>query len=304
MASTKETDSPINHIRNPVKVERNESFAQGHTFPLFPFRPSSTFSRSGARRELTVAVDDIAVKQGVQIRPYGPETPSFAPKFKKSSTYMSANTPRVRSVLLNESLGPADYFPWTGVHPEDVLNESTSKQGSYDKAPVPQNEMSTARPCIWSSLKHKSGSQILSSLYVSAIDHRQAHRTITSKSTFKPPPRVTLTDTKREAWLRDLADPLIPLRRLSRTIPHGIRGKALLEHCLVKNIPISRAVWLAKCVGANEIRAFKRKGASGAFTVGGEEKWIKDWTTNIQLFVETIMGEFENSEWHARMYYW
>lgn len=206
--------------------------------------------------------------------------------------------------LLKDASGPADYFPWTGTHPEDVLSEKTSKQGFYDKVQVSQNESGTARPCIWSSLKHKSGLQILSSLFVSAIDQRQTHRTVKTGSTFKPPPRVGLTDTKREAWLQNLANPQIPLRQLSRTIPHGIRGKALLDHCLVKDIPIIRAVWLAKCVGANEIRAFKRKGASGAFTVGGEEKWIKDWTTNVQNFVETVISECGTLEWRPRMYYW
>ncbi|KAL8792612.1 MAG: hypothetical protein Q9195_004835 [Heterodermia aff. obscurata] len=129
------------------------------------------------------------------------------------------------------------------------------------------------------------------------------HGTITANCTFKPPPRVTLTDTKREAWLRDLANPEIPLRRLSRTIPHGIRGKILLDHCLAKVIPTSRAVWLAKCVGANEIRAFKRKGAGGAFAVGGEAKWIKDWTANVEQFIEMIVNRCENAGWKAQMNY-
>ena len=200
-------------------------------------------------------------------------------------------------------LGPADFFPWTGDHPEDVLNELTTKSGSYDKGQVSQNESSTARPSVWSSLKHKSGLQILSSLLVSALDQRQVHGTITATSTFKPPPRVTLTDTKREAWLRDLANPSIPLRRLSRTIPHGIRGKILLDHCLGKDIPTSRALWLAKCVGANEIRAFKRKGAGGVFTVGGEIKWIKDWTTNVEQFLESIVCTCGSTEWRARANY-
>ena len=129
------------------------------------------------------------------------------------------------------------------------------------------------------------------------------HGTIAANCTFKPPPRVTLTDTKREAWLRDLANPEIPLRRLSRTIPHGIRGKILLDHCLAKVIPTSRAVWLAKCVGANEIRAFKRKGAGGAFAVGGETKWIKDWTANVEQFIEMIVSRCENAGWKAQMDY-
>ena len=163
--------------------------------------------------------------------------------------------------------------------------------------------MNTARPSVWSSLKHKSGLQILSSLFASALDQRQTHGTITMNCTFKPPPRVTLTDTKREAWLRDLANPAIPLRRLSRTIPHGIRGKALLDHCVAKNIPTSRAIWLAKCVGANEIRASKRKGTSGAFGLGGEAKWIKDWTSNVEQFIEAVIESCGSPEWKDNMTY-
>lgn len=205
----------------------------------------------------------------------------------------------------NQTTGPLDFYPWHGKQPEDVLNEQTIKSGYYDKVStqVSQNEPNSARSLIWSSVKHKSGLHILSSLFTSSLDQRQASGTVIAKSTFKPPPRVTLTDTKREAWLRDLADANIPLRRLSRTIPHGIRGKALLEHCLAKDIPTWRAVWLAKCVGANEIRAFKRKGTSGAFASGGETKWIRDWTANVQQFIEGLVESCGTNDWKAKMTY-
>ena len=199
--------------------------------------------------------------------------------------------------------GPADFHRWTGHHSEDILNESTTKNGLYDKPPAVQNESATARPAISSSLKHKSGLQILSSLLVAVLDQRQAYGATTANCTFKPPPRVTLTEPKREAWLRDLADPDIPLRRLSRTIPHGIRGKGLLDHCLAKAIPTARALWLAKCVGANEIRAFKRKGAGGAFAVGGEAKWIKEWTANVEQFVEVVLSTCGVAGWRTRTDY-
>ncbi len=178
-----------------------------------------------------------------------------------------------------------------------------TRNGFYDKVQNTQSESSTARPTLWTSLKHKSGLQVLSSLLVSALDQRQIHGTITATSTFKPPPRVTLTDTKREAWLRDLSNTSVPLRRLSRTIPHGIRGKILLDHCLSKRIPISRAIWLAKCVGANEIRAFKRKGAGGIFTVGGETKWIKEWTCNVEQLLESIIGTCGSKDWKTHIDY-
>lgn len=62
-------------------------------------------------------------------------------------------------------------------------------------------------------------------------------------------------------------------------------------------------MWLAKCVGANEIRAFKRKGASGAFAIGGEIKWVKDWTTTVEQFVETVIKACGETDWKAKMTY-
>ncbi|KAL3472657.1 hypothetical protein BJX99DRAFT_272789 [Aspergillus californicus] len=197
----------------------------------------------------------------------------------------------------------ADFSPWTGNHPEDTLNDQTVKQGHYDRTQVSQNESNTARPSLYAQLKHRSGLQMLSSVFMAALEKRQKHNMVTVPSSFKPPPRVTLTDNKREAWLRDLANPSVPLRRLSRTIPHGIRGKALLDQCLSKWIPVSRAVWLVKCVGANEIRAFKRKGTSGSLALGLEIKWVREWTSGVQQFLESVIGTCGSAEWKSKMTY-
>ena len=270
--------------------------------PLLPLHPSRKQAQSATNRGNSSAAQRAASRGAVQNQPYVIEAPSSAPRFRTDGEWIR-DSGLPRTVGRNLDIGCADFHPWTGHHAEDLLNESTTKNGSYDKPQLSQNETSTARHAVWSSLKHKSGIQVLSSLFVSALDQRQAHGAVTSTCTFKPPPRVTLTDTKREIWLRDLADPDIPLRRLSRTIPHGIRGKVLLDQCLAKKIPISRAVWLAKCVGANEIRAFKRKGAGGAFTVGGESKWIKDWTSNVEQFVESIIDTCGSRDWKLRIDY-
>jgi mediator of RNA polymerase II transcription subunit 12 len=199
--------------------------------------------------------------------------------------------------------GRADFFPWTGDHPEDHFTDHVIRQGFFDKTQTTQNETGSAKLTLFPALKHKSGVQTLSSLFTSVMAQRRTHGQITSNPTFKPPPRVTLTDTKRETWLRDLANPSISLRRLSRTIPHGIRGKVLLEQCLSKRIPTERAVWLAKCVGANEIRAFKRKGVTGTFAMGGEAKWIRDWTTFVEQFVESIISSCGEKDWKERIQY-
>lgn len=158
-------------------------------------------------------------------------------------------------------------------------------------------------PVLSPYLKHYGGLQNFSRVLGLLFEKRQERGRITTPSSFKPPPRVTLTDTKREAWLRDLANPTVPLRKLSRTIPHGIRGKALLEQSLAKRIPLSRAVWLAKCVGANEIRAFKRKGVSGAQAHSAESKWVKDWTVSMEQFVEDIVGEYGHQDYRTKINY-
>jgi mediator of RNA polymerase II transcription subunit 12 len=77
----------------------------------------------------------------------------------------------------------------------------------------------------------------------------------------------------------------------------------LLDQSLSKNIPIERAVWLAKCVGANELRSFRRKGASGTFAMGGEAKWIRDFTVCVEQFVESTVGSCGEKNFKSRISY-
>lgn len=271
---------------------------------VFPVR-STPVSRKTRRQHEEAKINRNSRKLGgVQIKPFVPEPPSPAPRYSSSCKPIKLEKKEVADSSQSWSGdGPADFSPWRGNHAEDVLSEPTIKQGFSDKIQVSQAESSSAKTPIWSALKHKSGLQIISSLLLSVLDQRQAHGTTTAGCTFKPPPRVGLTDSKREAWLRDLSNPNIPLRRLSRTIPYGIRGRALLDQFLAKNIPTARSLWLAKCVGANEIRAFKRKGASGAFAAGGETKWIKDWTTNVEQFLDAIISTCSTQEWACSLIY-
>lgn len=200
----------------------------------------------------------------------------------------------------------ADFAPWNGSHPEDILSETVVKAGYFDKPPGPNStESNSAKPMIWPNLSQKNnmGLQTLSYLFTQVMEKRQVMGKCTAPSTFKPPPRVTVTDTKREAWLRDLSNPDVPLRKQSRTIPHGIRGKLLMEQCLSKDIPMPRAVWLAKCVGANELRAFRRKGVSGAAAASGEGKWVTEWTVHIEQFLEGVIASCGQPQWQAKMNY-
>ncbi|KAH7126743.1 hypothetical protein B0J11DRAFT_558277 [Dendryphion nanum] len=192
---------------------------------------------------------------------------------------------------------PADFSPWTGTGPDDSLNESLVKIGINNKTSF-GNESNTARNSIWNPLKNnKSSLSTLSTLFVAVLEKRQSSGRMSAPNSFKPPPRLTLRDSTRETWLHDLANPTVNLRRLSRTIPHGITGKALLEQCLNKNIPLSRAVWLAKCVGINEMRSHKRKGQAGTIT------WVRGWTSSVEQFLDNTIAAVGQQDWKPRITY-
>ncbi|KAF2279548.1 uncharacterized protein EI97DRAFT_464783 [Westerdykella ornata] len=190
----------------------------------------------------------------------------------------------------------ADMSFWTGNNPEDALSETLVKAGVSNKAQI-MNETNTARPSLWSNLKSRAGLSNLSSLFLALLEKRQSCGRITLSSSFKPPPRLTLRDSTREAWLHDLANPAVGLRRLSRTIPHGITGTVLLDHCLNKNIPLPRAIWLAKCVGINEMRSHKRKGQAGTLT------WVRGWTSSVEQFLEIAISTVGQQGWKPRVTY-
>ncbi|KAA8614911.1 Med12 multi-domain protein [Pyrenophora tritici-repentis] len=191
---------------------------------------------------------------------------------------------------------PADLFPWTGNNAEDNLTETLVKAGVSNKPQI-MNESNTARPSLINNLKNKSGLSTLSTLFVAVLEKRQQTGRLQTPNTFKPPPRLTLRDSTREQWLHDLANPNTGLRRLSRTIPHGLTGKVLLEQCLNKNIPLPRALWLAKCVGINELRAHKRKGQAGTVT------WGRGWTSSVEQFIDGVIGTIGQGDWKPRITY-
>ena len=199
---------------------------------------------------------------------------------------------------------PAGYFPWTGNHPEDILGDSNVRNGFSDRSLMGQEkETNTARGQLFPILKHRAGIESLSALFSVVLEAKNKHDVVKTTSTFKPPPRVTLAEAKRKSWIADLADPDVPLRKLSRTIPQGIRGQILLDQCIQNNVPLSRAIWFAKCVGANEIRTLKRKGTTPAAAFGEENKWLREWTRHVEQFLESVVAQIGQSDWKSNVQY-
>ena len=66
------------------------------------------------------------------------------------------------------------------------------------------------------------------------------------------PSRMTFNDARKQAWYSDLANPDVPLHKLGRNIPHGVRGHELLEMLQSINVSVQRAVWFIRVFGSNE----------------------------------------------------
>lgn len=185
----------------------------------------------------------------------------------------------------SQQLHYPDFQPWKHSAEQDIIAINHLQKG-YLEQPIVSNELLSARGIMHQLLRSNNSLNELSTQIIRASTLRSTSSKINNGS-FRPPPRVTLTDQKREAWLRDLASSDIPLRKLSRTIPHGVRNKILIEQCCAKSIPINRALWFVKCVGINELRGLKRKGGSNI-----ELNWVHDWTLQVVEFIEKLSLEY------------
>ena len=197
----------------------------------------------------------------------------------------------------------ADFDPWAGDHVEDVLDDQSVKHGFNEKLSLSSSETGTARQSLYGTLKQDAGLQALSTLFDGTLRERQAHIKFPATAPSGPPPRVTLTETRRKAFLNDLANTKIPLKKLIRTIPQGIKGVALLDHCFSHQIPVGRAIWFAKAVGSNEIRSLRRKSSSTVSTGSTENKWLREWTSHIEQFIDSSFEAHGHSSWRLKFNY-
>lgn len=177
---------------------------------------------------------------------------------------------------------------------EKLNNESYLNKG-YFEGPLVANEYYSARNLIQASLFSSSSNcdKVLKELSQHLVNSYKARNEVINKirhdsNRFRIPPRVTLTALKKEAWLRDLANPDEPLLKISNKLPHGIKNKMLVDILCNKNIPTSRALWLTKCVLFSELLALRKKYQSrlsnnphpidNATSESFETQWLQEWT--------------------------
>ncbi|GAA5871328.1 hypothetical protein JCM16303_000717 [Sporobolomyces ruberrimus] len=111
---------------------------------------------------------------------------------------------------------------------------------------------------ILDNLKAKGMLENLSRIVTAVQQKRETNLPTYGPSTFRLPSRITLTDSKRESWFSDLANPAVPLSKLSRSVPHGYKGEKGLDMLSARKVEISRAVWFVRAFGGVEIQSLAK----------------------------------------------
>ncbi|KAH8993017.1 hypothetical protein EDB92DRAFT_1944966 [Lactarius akahatsu] len=149
------------------------------------------------------------------------------------------------------------HFP----HPkqeEDILTETNVKDGLHLPIPVAAETWGASE-----TFRRRSEIDTVAELedLMNQVFARRAGAVVIPPSTFRMPQRVTPNDAKRQAWFADLANPLVPLHKLGKSVPHGAKGQDLLDLLHAHTVAIPRAVWFLRVFGANEVTGLRHKPA-------------------------------------------
>ncbi|KAF7301177.1 Med12 domain-containing protein [Mycena indigotica] len=153
---------------------------------------------------------------------------------------------------------------YIGFHPprpgqdEDVLTTDNIRKGFSPPQVVPAERFS-AQEEVSALIRSKDALHNLEKLVQDVFARRTDNVALIPTSTFRMPTRVTLNDSKRQAWFADLANPEVPLAKLGKSVPHGAKGHDLLDLLHSNQVAIPRAVWFLRVLGANETAGLRNK---------------------------------------------
>lgn len=202
-----------------------------------------------------------------------------------------------------------DFCPWD--EPDlknEKLNNSNYLNKGYFENPLVSNEYYSARNLIQETLFSSSANctKLLNELSLNLTNSFRIRNEVINKIThasgsFKLPPRVTMTALKREAWLKDLANPEVLLLQVCTKIPHGIRNKVLIDCMCNLNVPTTRAIWFTKCVLYSEQLLIRKKLLtkvnSAKITAAVdimEARWVQEWTLHVADYLLKFSREMDN----------
>ncbi|KAK0561871.1 RNA polymerase II mediator complex subunit [Tilletia horrida] len=236
-------------------------------------------------------------------------------------------------------LATPDFYPATQDQPEFTFDTQITRDGFQSRSQTQiASEAFSVHNLIYERL---STPGVLSTL--TALLHNVVHMRLPSQAcppslasgisahSFRPPNRVTLNDLKLGNYIRQLADPSVPLHRLARSVPHGSKGERLLDMLwlgapppaqqssayssmsahglrisassssnaaggigasgsasgpsasvsIPTSVPIGRAVWFIRVVGASDIQSARNRTTN--YTV--------EWTTTVVAWLSKQLQE-------------
>lgn len=205
-----------------------------------------------------------------------------------------------------------DFSPWEEDNElNDKLENSNCLKKGFFESPKVSNEYYSARNLIQetvlSSTLNCNGilrelSQHLIKSYKTRDDSINKIRT--SSFNFRLPLRVTLTASKKESWLKELADPEVPLSKVSSKMPHGLRNKVLVDAMCIRNVPLPRAIWFTKCSLLSEFVLIRKKAHAKVVTQlhsvpslsndALERRWLQEWTQQVADYILKFSKEMAN----------
>ncbi|GAA6009562.1 hypothetical protein JCM11491_003607 [Sporobolomyces phaffii] len=205
---------------------------------------SSTSARSGS---LTTShefrpspLDAVLAEQG--LHRYRLEPPSWRAPWESSGGAEFAG---------GAGEGNASGKAWPVFYPtRDGMDEDQMTESAADTF--------SAHGHILDNLKAKGMLENLSRIVTAVQQKRETNLPSYGPPTFRLPSRITLTDSKRESWFSDLANPAVPLSKLSRSVPHGYKGEKGLDMLSARKVEIGRAVWFVRAFGGVEIQSLAK----------------------------------------------
>ncbi|KAK0551897.1 RNA polymerase II mediator complex subunit [Tilletia horrida] len=202
-------------------------------------------------------------------------------------------------------LATPDFYPATADQPEFSLDPRVTREGFQSQSQT-NSEAFSVRNIAYERLSTPGVLSALSALLHNVVHLREPSQAIPSSTfsgikphSFRAPGRVTLNDLKLGNYIRQLADPSIPLHRLARSVPHGSKGERLLDMLWLgapppaqqsnhglrvatsatasagsmmagaagpnatinvpSSVPVERAIWFIRVVGASEIQSARNR---------------------------------------------
>ncbi|KAG0172714.1 RNA polymerase II mediator complex subunit [Apophysomyces sp. BC1015] len=160
-------------------------------------------------------------------------------------------------------LGYPGMFPQRPTQDEDILTESNVRNGFIDRPAVP-NEHTCAHDIVYGKLQDDP--RLLNELGVFMVDVLNRKRKAA---------RIT-----GEQWMQELANAVVPLRKLARNAPHGFKGEKLLDALAARQVPFVRATWYIKVVGLSEMA--QRNASNATSNTSQSHHWTQTVTGQLK----------------------